>query len=100
MQIPEFLKDVTRNSFKGFCPNDEGYSVKKMMFAFVVVNMMILTYRTTTADMLVVVLGTWLAFATSLIVTGAVEKNIKEVNKTKQVISNNAPNGDSTTASN
>lgn len=81
------LKEIIENSFKGYTVNDgEGYSVKKMMFAFVVVNMMILTYHKTTPDMLVVVLGTWLAFATSLIVTGAVEKNIKANNETKQII--------------
>jgi predicted MFS family arabinose efflux permease len=91
MTLHEFID----NSAKGFTVKEEGFSVKKMMFAFVVIFMMLITYLKTDKEMLTTVIGLWLSFATSLIVTGAVEKNINATNKTKQIL--NTPKDDVST---
>jgi hypothetical protein len=89
------LKEFIDNTFNGFKANNEGYSVKKMVSAFIVVNMIAFTWYKTDKDTFLMSLTAWLAFVTSLIVTGAVEKNITAVNETKQI--NNQPNNSTST---
>ena len=79
------FKDFADNMAKGFTTKEEGFSVKKMVFALVVVTLLVVTLIEVTSDSLLLILGAWLTFATSLIVTGAVEKNITAVNETKQL---------------
>ncbi len=87
---------VIQNTFLGFTTKDEGYSVKKMSFAFVIINMMIFTWSKTDINTFSTVLTIWLGFAGSLIVVGAVEKNISAVNETKQ-LNNLKPKEDAAT---
>lgn len=79
------LKEFTDNMAKGFTTKEEGFSVKKMVFTIVVIALLIASFIYTDKDNWILTLGAWLTFATSLIVTGAVEKNITAVNETKQL---------------
>ncbi len=79
------IKELIDNTFKGFLANNEGYSVKKMAFAFIVVNMMIFTWWKTDVNTFGVSLITWLGFATGLVTVGVIEKNIAAANETKQL---------------
>ena len=79
------IKEIAHNTFLGFTTDKEGFSVKKMGFAFIVVNMMIYTWWKSDLNTFAVVLGIWLGFASGLIAVSAVEKNIKATNETKQL---------------
>jgi apolipoprotein N-acyltransferase len=84
---------IVENTFLGFTTKNEGYSVKKMVFAFVVVNLMAFTWYKTDINTFGVVLVSWLGFATGLVAVGAIEKNITAVNETKQTIANPPADG-------
>lgn len=86
--MKEQFKAIVQNTFLGFTTKNEGYSVKKMSFAFVVINLMAFTWYKTDINTFGVALVSWLGFATGLIAVGAVEKNITAVNETKQNIAN------------
>ncbi len=86
-------KEIINNTFLGFTTKNEGFSVKKMAFAFVIINMMGFTWYKTDMNTFGVALGLWLGFAAGCVTVGAIEKNITAVNETKIALQNSVNSG-------
>lgn len=71
------LKEFIDNSAKGFNTKEEGFSVKKMMYAVIILNLLALTWVKVTPTTYDVTLGIWLGFAAGSLTVSAVEKHIK-----------------------
>ncbi len=91
------FKEFSENCINSLSSKPIGFSVKKIIAVIVVFNMIFFTWFKTDKDTFLVVLTAWLAFVTSLVVTGAIEKNIKASNETKQILntSKDEPKSDS-----
>ncbi len=88
------FKEFVNNLLLGLNTKDEGFGIKKVMYAFIIINMMGYTWYKTDINSFSTVLGIWLAFAAGSLTISAVEKNIKAVNETKQIVNtpkNEAP---------
>ena len=71
-------KELFDNICNAFTPKDDtGYSVKKMLAAVATITILITSVVEVMKhpDMFLTVLPMWLAFISTLIITGAVEKN-------------------------
>lgn len=80
MTKSEFVDNIC----KGFTTKDEGFSVKKMLATVATIAMLVATFIYVNKDNWLLTLTAWIAFITSLLSIGAVEKNITAVNETKQ----------------
>lgn len=83
----EFIDNVC----KGFTTKDEGFSVKKMIATVCTLAMLVATFIYVDKDNWLLTLAAWIAFITSLLGIGAIEKNITAVNETKQKANEQSP---------
>lgn len=69
-------KDFLDHIQKGFTAKEEGFSVKKMLSTIVTLSLLVTTFIYTDKSNWQSTLTIWLAFVTSLLAVGAVEKKI------------------------